>query len=230
MPSQGSGVMPGGPGWLTLALKRLLDLTGAVLALAILSPLLVALSVLVHLKVGSPVFFRQVRAGKNGRPFRLWKFRTMTSARDATGQLLPDRDRLTKLGSSLRIYSLDELPNLFNVLVGNMSLVGPRPLLMRYVPRYSDRQRLRLQVKPGLTGLAQLSGRNALDWDARLELDAQYAERISVLLDVSLLLKTAWKVVTREGVMVTGELEEFWGPSGKPAGAASRGAEENEWR
>jgi len=222
--------MPGGPGWLTLALKRLLDLTGAVLALAILSPLLLALSVLVHLKVGSPVFFRQVRAGKNGRPFRLWKFRTMTSARDATGQLLPDRDRLTKLGSSLRIYSLDELPNLFNVLVGNMSLVGPRPLLMRYVPRYSDRQRLRLQVKPGLTGLAQLSGRNALDWDARLELDAQYAERISVLLDVSLLLKTAWKVVTREGVMVTGELEEFWGPSGKPAGAASRGAEENEWR
>jgi len=201
-----------------------------VLALAILSPLLLALSVLVHLKVGSPVFFRQVRAGKNGRPFRLWKFRTMTSARDATGQLLPDRDRLTKLGSSLRIYSLDELPNLFNVLVGNMSLVGPRPLLMRYVPRYSDRQRLRLQVKPGLTGLAQLSGRNALDWDARLELDAQYAERISVLLDVSLLLKTAWKVVTREGVMVTGELEEFWGPSGKPAGAASRGAEENEWR
>ena len=222
--------MPGGPGWLTLALKRLLDLTGAVLARAILSPLLLALSVLVHLKVGSPVFFRQVRAGKNGRPFRLWKFRTMTSARDATGQLLPDRDRLTKLGSSLRIYSLDELPNLFNVLVGNMSLVGPRPLLMRYVPRYSDRQRLRLQVKPGLTGLAQLSGRNALDWDARLELDAQYAERISVLLDVSLLLKTAWKVVTREGVMVTGELEEFWGPSGKPAGAASRGAEENEWR
>jgi len=222
--------MPGGPSWLTLALKRLLDLTGAVLALAILSPLLLALSVLVHLKVGSPVFFRQVRAGKQGRPFRLWKFRTMTSARDATGQLLPDRDRLTKLGSSLRIYSLDELPNLFNVLVGNMSLVGPRPLLMRYVPRYSDRQRLRLQVKPGLTGLAQLSGRNALDWDARLELDAQYAERISVLLDVSLLLKTAWKVVTREGVMVTGELEEFWGPSGKPAGAASRGAEENEWR
>jgi len=222
--------MPGGPSWLTLALKRLLDLTAAVLALAMLSPLLLALSVLVHLKVGPPVFFRQVRAGKNGRPFRLWKFRTMTNARDASGQLLPDRDRLTKLGTSLRIYSLDELPNLFNVLVGNMSLVGPRPLLMRYVPRYSDRQRLRLQVKPGLTGLAQLSGRNALDWDARLELDAQYAERISVLLDVSLLLKTAWKVVTREGVMVTGELEEFWGPSGKPAGAASRGAEENEWR
>ena len=222
--------MPGGPSWLTLTLKRLLDLTGAVLALTILAPLLLALSVLVHLKVGSPVFFRQVRAGQQGRPFRLWKFRTMTNARDASGQLLPDRDRLTKLGTFLRIYSLDELPNLFNVLVGNMSLVGPRPLLMRYVPRYSERQRLRLQVKPGLTGLAQLSGRNALDWNARLELDAQYAERISVLLDISLLLKTAWKVATREGVMVTGELEEFWGPGGKPAGAASRGAEENEWR
>ena len=222
--------MPGGPSRLTLALKRLLDLTGAVLALAILWPLLLALSVLVRRKVGSPVFFRQVRAGKDGQPFRVWKFRTMTNARDASGRLLADRDRLTKLGKSMRIYSLDELPNLFNVLVGNMSLVGPRPLLMRYVPRYSERQRLRLKVKPGLTGLAQLSGRNALDWDARLELDAQYAERVSVLLDLSLLLKTAWKVLTREGVMVTGELEEFWGPAGKPAGATSRGAEENEWR
>jgi lipopolysaccharide/colanic/teichoic acid biosynthesis glycosyltransferase len=130
--------MPRGPSRLTLALKRLLDLTGAVLALAILSPLLLALSVLVPLKVGSPVFFRQVRAGKDGRPFRLWKFRTMTNARDASGQLLPDRVRLTKLGTFLRIYSLDELPNLFNVLVRNMSLVGPpsvadalRPSLQR---------------------------------------------------------------------------------------------------
>lgn len=230
MQGKGSGIRVPEPNRATLAIKRLVDILGSSAGLIALSPLLAVLGLTVKWKVGSPVFFRQVRAGKDGRPFRVWKFRTMTDARDAAGHLLPDRDRLTKVGVFLRSYSLDELPNLINVLRGDMSLVGPRPLLMRYVPRYSDRQRLRLKVKPGLTGLAQLSGRNSLDWNARLELDASYAERVSVLLDLQLLAQTVWKVFTKEGVVVSpgSDQEEFWGSAGKPPGAVSGGAAEDE--
>ena len=223
--------MSGTKNRLTMGIKRLVDVLGSTVGLIVLSPLLLVLAVMVKRKLGSPVLFRQVRAGKDGRPFRLWKFRTMTDARDSSGCLLPDRERLTKLGSFLRSYSLDELPQLISVLVGDMSLVGPRPLLLRYVPRYNERQKLRLIVKPGLTGLAQLKGRNTLDWDARLELDASYAERISLALDMRLLWMTIWKVIAREGVVVSAgsDLEEFWGTLGKPpGGAAGFRAEEDE--
>lgn len=218
------------PTQLTFAAKRLIDVVGAAGGLVALSPLLLALAALVRLKLGSPIFFRQVRAGKDGHPFRVWKFRTMTDERDPSGRLLPDRDRLTPLGRFLRSYSLDELPNLICILKGDMSLVGPRPLLMRYVPRYNERQRLRLSVKPGLTGLAQLSGRNALNWDERLELDASYAERLSLGLDLQLILRTLRKVIAREGVVVSpgSDQEEFWGTMGRPDGALSSGAEEDE--
>jgi lipopolysaccharide/colanic/teichoic acid biosynthesis glycosyltransferase len=213
-----------------MAAKRLVDIAGSLFGLIGLSPILVTIAVLVRRNLGSPIFFRQARAGKDGEPFRVWKFRTMTDARDSSGRLLPDRERLTPFGIFLRTYSLDELPNLLSVLLGDMSLVGPRPLLLRYVPRYNERQRLRLKVKPGLTGLAQLSGRNSLEWDARLELDAVYAERVSLLLDLRLILMTIWKVATREGVIVSAgsEMEEFWGTPGKPPGAVSGGADEDE--
>ncbi len=222
--------MSGSAHWPTLAAKRLVDVAGSLFGLVVLSPILLTTAVLVRRELGSPIFFRQVRAGENGRPFRVWKFRTMTDARDSSGHLLPDRERLGRFGVFLRSYSLDELPNLFSVLIGDMSLVGPRPLLLRYVPRYNERQRLRLEVKPGLTGLAQLAGRNSLDWDARLELDALYAERVSILLDLRLMVMTIWKVATREGVIPNAgsEMEEFWGTLGKPPGAVSGGADEDE--
>ena len=217
--------------WPTVAAKRLVDIAGSLFGLILLSPLLLTLAVLVRRHLGSPIFFRQVRGGKDGRPFRVWKFRTMTDARDSSGRLLPDRERLGRFGIFLRSYSLDELPNLISVLTGEMSLVGPRPLILRYVPRYNERQRLRLTVKPGLTGLAQLAGRNCLDWDARLELDAVYAERVSLFLDLRLILMTLGKVIAREGVIVSAgsDMEEFWGILGKPPGAApSGGADEDE--
>ena len=203
---------------MTRAIKRLVDISGSLAGLIVLSPLFLTLAALVKHRMGRPVFFRQLRAGQDGRPFRLWKFRTMTDARDSSGRLLPDDQRLTKLGSFLRSYSLDELPQMINVLLGDMSLVGPRPLLLRYVPRYNERQKLRLTVKPGITGLAQVNGRNTLDWSARLELDAVYAERVSLFLDLRLLLLTFWKVAAREGQgpgagrdLVQ---EEFWGTPG----------------
>jgi sugar transferase EpsL len=222
--------MLGSAHWPTLAAKRLVDVVGSLFGLVVLSPILLTTAVLVRRELGPPIFFRQVRAGKNGRPFRVWKFRTMTDARDSTGRLLPDRERLGRFGIFLRSYSLDELPNLISVFTGEMSLVGPRPLLLRYVPRYNERQRLRLTVKPGLTGLAQLAGRNSLDWDARLELDALYAERVSILLDLRLILMTLGKVIAREGVIVSAgsDMEEFWGARGKPPGAASGGADEDD--
>lgn len=203
----------------TMAVKRLMDVSGSLVGLIVLSPLLLLLSVLIRMTLGRPIFFRQVRAGQGGRPFRLWKFRTMTEAQDSSGRMLPDEERVTKLGSFIRSYSLDELPQLFNVLLGNMSLVGPRPLLLRYVDRYNDRQRLRLTVKPGVTGLAQVNGRNALDWDSRLELDAVYAEQVSLALDLRLLLKTVWKVARREGAAGGAGtiVEEFRGTSSGPA-------------
>ena len=183
---------------MNLLLKRLLDVMMAASLLLLLSPLLVTTMLLVRLRLGSPIFFRQIRIGKNNQPFRLIKFRTMLSG-DA-----PDEQRLTPLGQWLRATSVDELPELVNILTGRMSLVGPRPLLPEYLPHYSPREQLRHSMRPGITGLAQVNGRNAIDWDARLELDAQYVERFSFAGDLKILWRTAAVVLGREGISATG--------------------------
>lgn len=187
-----------------MAWKRAMDVVGGGAGLVVLSPVLVVLAVLVRLRLGSPVLFRQVRPGLHGRPFVVHKFRTMTEARGADGELLPDAERLTSFGRWLRRTSLDELPELWDVLRGEMSLVGPRPLLMEYLDHYTDRQQTRHQVRPGMTGLAQVSGRNALDWEQRLELDARYVERASPWLDVRILWRTLLIVARREGITTPG--------------------------
>ena len=170
--------------------KRLLDVIFAALLLVALSPLLLFLALLVRVFMGSPVLFAQERPGLSEKVFRLHKFRSMTDRRNASGELLPDKERLTGLGRFLRKTSLDELPELWNVLVGEMSFVGPRPLLPEYLPYYTERERLRHSVRPGITGLAQVSGRNLLPWDERLELDAQYAESVSLGGDFRILFRT----------------------------------------
>ncbi len=180
--------------------KRVLDVLLAVVALIALSPLLAVVAALVWLDLGSPVLFRHERPGRQARPFRLLKFRTMTDARDAQGKLLPDAKRLTRLGRLLRSTSLDELPELFNVLRGEMSLVGPRPLLMEYLPRYTARQMRRHEVRPGITGWAQVNGRNALAWERKFELDVWYVDHQSLWLDLKIMALTAWKVLRREGI------------------------------
>lgn len=174
----------------------------AALALLLLALPLLLLVGLIRGKLGRPVFFRQTRPGRGGAPFELVKFRTMTDDRDAAGALLPDAARLTSLGCFLRATSLDELPELWNVLRGDMSLVGPRPLLMRYLPYYSDRENKRHLVRPGLTGWAQLHGRNTVSWDERLALDVWYVENRSMLLDLRILLLTVVLVLKREGVVM----------------------------
>jgi sugar transferase EpsL len=179
--------------------------------------------------MGRPVLFRQVRAGRNEQPFRLFKFRTMTNDREPTGELRPDSARLTRLGRFLRSTSLDELPQLINVVMGDLSLVGPRPLPMRYLPRYTNRQQLRHGVRPGITGLAQVNGRNQLDWERRLELDATYYERFSIWLDLKILAATVREVALRRGASDSAETQEFWGTQGKPANSPnSYPVEENE--
>jgi len=193
--------------------KRLFDLALTVPALLVLSPLLGALALLVRWQLGAPVLFRQQRPGLHGRPFILYKFRTMTEARDAEGRLLPDEQRLTAFGRFLRSTSLDELPELFNVLRGEMSLVGPRPLLMAYLERYTPTQRRRHEVRPGLTGWAQINGRNALDWPQRLALDVWYVDHLSFGLDLRIMLITMVKVWHREGISEPGQatMREFQG-------------------
>lgn len=193
--------------------KRLFDLALAGLGLVILSPVLLLLALLVRIVHGSPVLFTQTRPGFQGRPFRIYKFRTMTNARDENGQLLPDAHRLTRLGRFLRASSLDELPELFNVLRGEMSLVGPRPLLMQYLERYTPEQARRHQVLPGITGWAQVNGRNALTWEEKFRLDVWYVDHWSLWLDVKILLLTLWKVLKREGISQPGHAtaEEFMG-------------------
>ena len=171
-------------------IKRLLDIIVSLAALIILSPVLLVLILLVRVKLGSPVFFHQDRPGKDQKIFRLYKFRTMTDARDSEGKLLPDAERLTSFGRILRKTSLDELPELWNILKGDMSLIGPRPLLVEYLPWYTEREQLRHTVRPGLTGLAQASGRNALDWDHRFELDVQYVENLSFRMDCRVIVMT----------------------------------------
>jgi sugar transferase EpsL len=196
--------------------KRTIDVLVALVGLILLLPVfaLIALSILIVM--GRPVFFRQIRAGRNARPIRLLKFRTMTNDRDASGSLLPDAFRLTSLGRFLRRWSLDELPQLWNVVAADLSLVGPRPLPMRYVPRYDDRQRVRLLARPGITGLAQVNGRNALDWESRLEMDVRYCERSSFWLDIQILILTIREVFLQNGVCDDGSCPEFWGIAGKP--------------
>ena len=193
--------------------KRLFDLILTTVGLVLLSPVLLILAILVRVKLGSPVLFRQERPGYKGRPFRLAKFRSMTDARDAQGQLLPDALRLTRLGRTLRATSLDELPELLNVLRGEMSLVGPRPLLMKYLPRYSAEQMRRHDALPGITGWAQINGRNALTWQEKFRLDVWYVDHWSLGLDIKIILLTIGKVFKREGISQPGHAtaEEFMG-------------------
>jgi len=185
--------------------KRSFDLLASAAALLLFAPLLLVLVFLIRRKLGSPVFFTQQRPGLHGRPFKMIKFRTMTDARDADGNLLPDAERLPPFGRFLRSASLDELPELFNIFKGDMSLVGPRPLLMEYLPLYSERQARRHDVRPGLTGWAQINGRNALSWEEKFELDVWYVENRSFWLDLKIILLTVKKVLVREGISAAGE-------------------------
>jgi len=188
--------------------KRVLDILISGIGLICISPVLLVLAILVRVKLGSPVIFKQERPGLNEQIFTLKKFRTMTDARDGEGNLLPDAERLTKFGKFLRSTSLDELPELWNIFCGDMSLIGPRPLLVSYLPYYTDREKLRHTVRPGLTGLAQVSGRNFLEWDKRLEKDVEYVENLSFGLDVKIFFTTVKKVFVREDVAVdTNQLE-----------------------
>lgn len=190
---------------MTDLVKRSFDIVGATYALIVLSPVIIATALSVRLVLGSPSLFRQPRPGLGARPFGLLKFRTMTNARGADGTLLPDAERLTALGRWLRATSLDELPGLINVLRGDMSFVGPRPLLMRYLPLYTPEQARRHEVRPGITGWAQVNGRNALSWEERFRLDVWYVDHRSFWLDMKILALTAWKVLKQEGISEAGE-------------------------
>ena len=198
-------------------MKRIFDLLFLVGSAVFWVPVLLVLAVVVRRKLGSPVFFRQQRPGLEGKPFYLRKFRTMTDARDASGALLPDAERLTPFGRWLRSSSLDELPELLNVLKGEMSLVGPRPLLMQYLDRYTARQARRHEVPPGITGWAQINGRNAISWEEKFELDVWYVENRSVWLDLKILFLTFFKVFRREGISAPGSATapEFMGTQEK---------------
>jgi len=180
--------------------RRLTDLIGSIIGLIALSPLLIIIIFIIKLKLGTPVIFSQLRPGLNEKTFKFYKFRTMTNAKSADGSLLPDKDRVTPLGNFLRKTSLDELPSLFNVLKGDMSLVGPRPLLVEYLELYSPEQARRHEVKPGITGWAQVNGRNGISWEEKFTLDVWYIDNQSFWLDIKILWKTAWGVLKREGI------------------------------
>jgi sugar transferase EpsL len=199
--------------------KRLLDLGLTIPGVIVISPMLGVIAALIGIFHGKPVIFSQMRAGYLGKPFPVYKFRTMTNEQDHNGELLPDDLRLTRLGRFLRSYSLDELPELLNVLKGNMSLVGPRPLLVQYLDRYSPEQARRHNVLPGITGWAQINGRNALTWEEKFHLDVWYVDHQSFWLDVKILLITLWKVLIREGISQPGQAtaEEFMGDQGEPS-------------
>ena len=186
--------------WRRVAMKRVFDFAGSLVALTVISPALLIVALLVRMKLGSPVLFAQPRPGLRGRIFTIWKFRTMNDIRDAEGSLRPDADRLTRFGRFLRSTSIDELPELWNVLRGDMSLVGPRPLLVSYLSRYSPEQARRHEVRPGLTGWAQINGRNATSWEDRLRLDTWYVDHRTMVLDFHILLRTVTIVLRRQGV------------------------------
>lgn len=180
--------------------KRFFDIVLSFFVLLLCSPLYALLAILVRTKLGSPVIFTQERPGKDGKIFRLYKFRTMTDERDENGNLLPDAVRLTRFGQMLRSTSLDELPEFYNILKGDMSFIGPRPLLCAYLPLYNDKQRHRHDVRPGLTGLAQCSGRNLLSWEERFDLDVEYVQNLSFGLDISIIFRTVRGIVKKEGI------------------------------
>ncbi len=194
--------------------KRAIDVVASAAGLLVTGPAILGAAALVRATLGAPVFFRQQRPGLHGKPFHIWKFRTMTDEKGPDGKLLPDDERLTRVGRFLRSSSLDELPQLLNVLKGEMSLVGPRPLLTRYLERYTPRQARRHEVPPGITGLTQVRGRNALSWDEKFELDVQYVENWSLWLDLQILGETALRVVDRRGISNVGHatMPEFMGP------------------
>jgi sugar transferase EpsL len=185
--------------------KRLFDMIFSLLAIIVLSPILLLIAILVRLFLGTPILFTQQRPGYKGQPFFIYKFRTMNERHDSSGSLLPDAQRLTSLGHFLRAFSLDELPELFNILRGEMSFVGPRPLLMQYLPLYSAEQVRRHEVMPGLTGWAQVHGRNALTWPDKFKYDVWYVDHWSFWLDLRIILKTFWKVFNREGISQEGQ-------------------------
>ncbi|MBK9123572.1 MAG: sugar transferase [Chloroflexi bacterium] len=186
-------------------MKRLLDLVLSSIGLVVLSPLVAILSLMIAIRLGRPILFTQQRPGLHGKSFKIYKFRTMTDTRDADGNLLPDGERLTRFGRYLRSTSLDELPELLNVLKGDMSLVGPRPLLMHYLDLYTPEQARRHEVKPGITGWAQINGRNAISWEDKFKLDVWYVDNWSLWLDIRILALTVWKVIRREGISGQGE-------------------------
>lgn len=194
-------------------IKRVLDFTLSLIALIILSPIYLVLAILVRIKLGSPIIFKQERPGLNEKIFTLYKFRTMTDEKDENGKLLPDEVRLTKFGKFLRSTSLDELPELINIIKGDMSIVGPRPLLVEYLPLYNEKQRCRHNVRPGLTGYAQISGRNSISWEEKFNDDLMYIENITFTEDLKIVLKTALKVIKREGISQEGNatMEKFTG-------------------
>ena len=193
--------------------KRMQDLTLASLALLVLSPILFVVGVMIRIKLGGPIFFLQERPGKDGIVFHLIKFRTMTEERDENGELLPDDKRLTPFGQKLRSLSIDELPSLINIIKGDLSIVGPRPLLVEYLPRYSVEQKRRHEVRPGLTGLAQVNGRNRLSWEERFKLDVRYVEHVTFWGDWWIVIRTAYKVLRREGISsdTSATMEAFMG-------------------
>lgn len=194
-------------------IKRLLDIVLSGLALIVLSPVIAIVALLVRVKLGSPVIFKQERPGLNEKIFEMYKFRSMTDERDENGELLPDEDRLPPFGKKLRSTSLDELPELWNIFKGDMSIVGPRPLMVQYLSLYNEKQKHRHDVRPGLTGLAQVSGRNCLSWTDRFEKDVFYARTVSFILDIKIILKTVLTVVKREGINSEGSetMEDFTG-------------------
>ena len=198
-------------------IKRLADAFAALVALALLSPLIVVVALLVRAKLGSPILFRQERPGLDGRPFTLVKFRTMLNARDESGALRPDAERMTPFGRWLRASSVDELPELWNVLKGEMSLVGPRPLLMHYLPLYTPKQARRHDVRPGVTGWAQINGRNAISWEEKFAFDVWYVDNWSLTLDAKILLASVISVFSRHGISAEGAatMHEFTGTKAK---------------
>ena len=193
--------------------KRIIDIIGSLAGLIILSPVFLIVSILVYIKLGSPIFFTQERAGKNGKIFKMIKFRTMLDSTNKFGELLDDEERLTPFGKKLRSTSLDELPELINVLKGDMSLVGPRPLLVEYIPLYSKHQFRRHEVNPGITGWAQVNGRNSIDWETKFDLDVEYVDKFNLIMDIKILFLTVLKVIKRDGINQEGNatMEKFTG-------------------
>ena len=194
-------------------IKRILDFIISLIAFIVFSPVLLVVAVLVYIKLGSPIIFKQDRPGKDGRIFKMYKFRTMLDSYNKFGEPLPDEERLTKFGKILRSTSLDELPELINVIKGDMSLVGPRPLLVEYLELYSDEQKKRHNVRPGITGWAQVNGRNSISWNEKLNLDVEYVKNLSLILDIKILFLTVYKVFKRDGINQEGNatIEKFTG-------------------